>query len=74
MYALIIKVDNTQYHIKPIHISYKDSLNDILDSNIDDTVVKTIHIKLKLLRQDFSIIQLYISENDNILQLSKDFE
>ncbi len=48
-------VRDTQEQTKPIHNPYKDSLDDILDSNIDNIIAKTIHIKLGPLRQDASI-------------------
>lgn len=73
MRAVNIWVSNTQSHIKPVHDWYKDSLNNILPSNIDDIVAKIVHIKLELLRQGASITQPCMPQNDNVLQLSKIF-
>lgn len=55
MRTLNIKVSNTQYHTKPIYDLYKHSLDNNSDSNIEDIIVKTIHIKLELLKQGVSI-------------------
>ncbi len=73
MRALNITVGDTQGQIEPIHNSYKDSLDDILDSDIDDIMAKTIHTKLGPLRQDSSITQPYTLQDIDVLQSSGDF-
>ncbi len=55
MRALNITVEDTQGQTESIHDPYKDSRDDILDSDIDDIVAKTIHTKPGPLRQDASI-------------------
>lgn len=49
MLALNIIIGNTQSHTKPVHDQYKDSLDIILDNNIDNIVAKTVYTKLGLL-------------------------
>ena len=61
MHTFNITIGNIYGQTKPIHDPYKDSLDDVLDSNIDNIVAKTIHIKLKPLRQGILITQLYTS-------------
>ncbi len=61
MRALNIIVEDIQGQTEPIHDPYKDGLDNILDSNINDIMAKTIHTKPGLLRQDHSIIQAYTS-------------
>ena len=67
MFALNIKVDNTQRQTKPVHNPYKNSLDNILDNNINNTMAKTTNIKPKLLKQSTLITQLYTPQNDDIL-------
>ncbi len=55
MCTLNITVGDTLGQIKPIYNLYKDSLDDILDNNIDNIVTKTIHTKPGPLRQGASI-------------------
>ncbi len=43
MRTLNIIIGDTQRQTKPIHNPYKDSLDNILDSNIDNIVAKTVH-------------------------------
>ncbi len=73
MRALNITVGDTQRQTEPIHDPYKDSLDNILDSDIDDIVAKTIHIKPGSLRQDVLITQPCIPQDVNVLQSSGDF-
>lgn len=73
MDTLNINIYNTQCHTEPVQNLYKDSLDNILNSNIDNIMVKTVHIKSGLLKQSASIMQLYMLQNENILQLSKNF-
>ena len=49
--ALNIKVGDTPELTKLVHDPYKNSLNNVLDSNIDDIVASTIDINLCPLRQ-----------------------
>lgn len=67
-----IKVSNIQRQTKPVNNQYKDSLDNILDSNIDDIMPKTVFIKPGL-KQSFSIIKLSTPQNVNVLQLLKNF-
>lgn len=57
MRTLNVKIKNTQGQIKLIHNFYKNSLDDILDSNIDNVVASTINTNLSLLIQITSNIQ-----------------
>lgn len=50
-----IKVGNTQGQTKLVHNPYKDSLNNILDSNIEDIGPKIVYTKLES-RQSILII------------------
>ncbi len=50
MRTLNIIVGDTKEQTKLIHNLYKDNLDDILDSNIDNIVAKTIHTKSELLK------------------------
>lgn len=72
MHTLNIKVDDIQEQTKQIYDQYEDSLNDILDGNIDNIVPKTVFTKPEL-RQYISIIQAGTPQNIDILQLSKKF-
>ena len=45
MQALNIKIRNTPGQTKLVYNSYKDSLDNVLDSYIDNTVANTIHTK-----------------------------
>ena len=60
MHTLNITVGNTQGQTKPIHNLYKGSLDNDLDSNINNIMAKFIHIKPRLLRQGTSIMQSYM--------------
>lgn len=51
-------MEDTPGQTKPVYNFYKDSLNDVLDSNIDDTLASTINTNLCPLRQTTSAIQL----------------
>ena len=51
MRALNITLGDTQRQTKSIHDQYKDSVDDILDSNVDDIVAKTIYTKPGPLKQ-----------------------
>ncbi len=73
MHALNIIIGDTQGQSEPIHNLYKDSLDDILDSNIDNIVAKIIYTKPGPLRQDVLITQLCMPQDVDILQSSKDF-
>lgn len=74
MHILNIKVGNTKKHIKPVYNLYKNSLGNILNSNINDIEVNIIYTKFKPSKQIVLITQLCIPKNQNILQLSKDFK
>lgn len=50
MHTFNIKVNNSQSHNKPVYNLYKDNLDIILDSNIENFVVKTIYTKLEPLK------------------------
>lgn len=73
MRALNIKVDNTKKYIKPVYNLYKNYLNNILNSNINNIVTKIIYTKFRLLKQGISITLYYMLQNNNILQLLQDF-
>ncbi len=73
MRTLNITVGDTQGQTELIHDPYKDSLDDILDSNIDDIVAKTIHTKPGPLKQDASITQPCTPQDVDVLQSSGDF-
>ena len=73
MRALNIIVGDTQGQIESIHDPYKDSLDNVLDSNIDNIMAKIVHTKSGPLRQNTSIIQLCKLQNVDVLQLSEDF-
>ncbi len=68
MRALNITVRDTQEQTEPIHNPYKDSLDDILDSDIDDIVAKTIRTKPGPLRQNVSLTQPCMLQDVDILQ------
>lgn len=51
MQILNIKVENTSERMEPIYDSYKDNLNNVLDSNIDDMVASIINTNSCPLRQ-----------------------
>ncbi len=55
MHALHITVGDTKGQTEPIHNPYEDSLDNILDSNLDDIVAKTVYIKPGPLKQGTSI-------------------
>ena len=57
MRALNIKVGDTQGQTEPVYNPYKDSLNNVLDSDIDNIVANTIDMNLCLLRKTTSITQ-----------------
>lgn len=42
MHTLNIKVNNIQGQTKPVHDLYKDSLDDIMDSKIDNIMAKIV--------------------------------
>lgn len=71
--ALNITVNSTQGQTKPIHNPYKDSLDNILDSNVDNIMAITVYINLGPLKQSVSITQLCMLQDIDVLQLSKDF-
>ncbi len=73
MRALNITVEDTQGQTEPIHDPYKDNLDNILDSNIDNIMAKTIHTKPGPLRQDALITQPYTPQDIDVLQSSGDF-
>lgn len=52
LYTLNIIVGNIQGQTKPVYYQYKDNLNNILDSNIDNIIAKTVFTKPKLVRQN----------------------
>ncbi len=58
MRALNIKAENTQGQMEPVHDPYKDSLDDVLDIDIDDTVAGTINTNPYSLRRTTSATQL----------------
>lgn len=55
MHTLNIIVGNIQGRIELVHNLYKNSLNNILDSNIDNIMAKTVYIKPEPLKQSVSI-------------------
>ena len=55
--ALNIRVYNTQRQTKLVHDINKDSLDNILDINIDDIMIKTVYPKPRSLKEDTLIIQ-----------------
>ena len=55
--AFNIRVYNTQRQTKSVHDINKDSLDNILDINIDDIMIKIVYPKPRPLKQDTSIIQ-----------------
>ena len=57
MLALNIKVEDTSGQTELIHNPYKDSLDDVLDGDINDTAASTIDTNPWLLRQITSAIQ-----------------
>ena len=57
MWALSIKVEDTLRQIIPVYDLYKDSLDDILDSNIDDIVANKIDTNSCSLKQITSATQ-----------------
>ncbi len=67
MRAFNITVGDTQGQTEPIHNPYKDSLDDILDSDIDDIMAKTIYTKPGPLRQDASITQPCTPQDVDVL-------
>ncbi len=67
MRALNITVGDTQRQIEPVHNPYKDSLDNILDSDIDNIMAKTVYIKPGPLKQSASITQLYTLQDINVL-------
>ncbi len=73
MRTLNIMVGDTQEQTKAIHNLYKKRLDDILDSNIDNIVAKTIHTKPGPLRQDASITQPCMPQDVAALQSLGDF-
>ena len=50
MHTLNITVSNTQGLIEPVHNLYKASLDNILDSNVDNIVAKIFYTKSRLLK------------------------
>lgn len=74
MHTLNIIISNIQGQIKLVYDPYKNSLDNILDSNINNIVAKIVYIKPWPLRQSASITQPYILQNINILQLSGNFD
>lgn len=46
---------------------YKDSLNNILDSNVDNIVAKTVYTKPKPLRQGALITEPYMLQDIDVL-------
>ena len=59
MHIFNIRVSNIQKQIKPVYNLYKDNLNNILYSNIDNIITKIVYIKPELLKQNALIMQLY---------------
>ena len=57
MRALNIKIRDTSGQTKPVHDLYKNSLDDVLDSNINDIVASTTNTNSCSLRQTTSAIQ-----------------
>ncbi len=51
MRVLNIKARDTQGQSEPVHDLYKDNLDDVLDSDIDDTGVSTINKNSCMLRR-----------------------
>lgn len=73
MYAFNIRVSNIQSQIELVSNSYKDSLDNTLDNNINYIMAKIVYTKLRALRQIVSISKLCIPQNNNILKLLKNF-
>lgn len=68
-----ITINNTQGYYKPVQDLYKDSLDNVLDSNIENIVANTINTKPEPLRQGAPITKLCMPQHVDILQLSEDF-
>lgn len=66
MYTFNIRVGNILGYTEPVQDPYNDSLNNILDSNIDDIMSQTIQTKLRP-RQGALIMQSNTEQNVNIL-------
>lgn len=66
MRALNVKIDNTQGQTKPVYDLYQNSLDNILDSNINNIVLKIVLIKLGP-SQSISIMQSDTPQNVNVL-------
>ncbi len=73
MRALNITIRDTQGQTKPVDNPYKDSLDNILDSDINDIVAKTVYTKPGPLRQGASITQPCRPQDVDVLQSSGDF-
>ena len=67
MYILNIIVSNSQRHTKPVYNPYKDSLDNILNSNVDNIVFITVYIKPGPLKQGILITQPYMPQDINVL-------
>ena len=61
MSAVNIKVGDTQGQTEPVYNPYKDSLDDFLDSNINDTMSSRIDTNLCQLKQTTLTTQLGMS-------------
>ena len=55
MQALNIKVGDTSGQTEPIHDLYKNNLDNVLDTNINDTMVSIIDTNLCPLKQMTSV-------------------
>lgn len=71
MYTVNIIVSNTQRQTEPIHDPYKKSPDDIIVSNVENIVAKTINTKPGLLKQSIRNNQACTSQD--VLQLSDNF-
>lgn len=60
MHTLNIRVSNTQSQIELVYNLHKDSLDNILNSNIDKFMAKFVFTKLELLRQGIAVTQSYM--------------
>ena len=56
MCALNIKVEDILGQTEPVHDLFKNSCDDVLDSNINDIVASTINMNPCLLRQTISAL------------------
>lgn len=67
-------MNNIKKYIKAVYDLYMDTLNNTLNRNNENIMVKVVYIKFEPLKQGSIILQLYKVQNSFVLQLSKEFE